>query len=111
MRVIYIADDGTTFDDEWDCKDYEFRKSLSLDDIEVYDENSNRFDDILSEVAYNNCTRVIVKTDKAVANLHKIVEYTGFIGYDDIDSPGIWNAKIDGDRWFVGFDKEVQNDQ
>lgn len=105
MRVIYIADDGTTFDDEWDCKDYEFRQSLSLDDIEVYDENDNKLDDILSEIAYNSCTRVVVKTDKAVSDLHKIVTYTGFICYNDIDSPGIWNAKIE-DRRFVGFEKE-----
>ena len=105
MRVIYVADDGTTFDDEWDCKDYEFRRSLSLDDIEIYDENGNRFDDILSEDAYNNCTRVIVKTDKAVTDLHKIVKYTGFIYYDDIDSPGIWNIKIE-DIGCTGFEKE-----
>lgn len=104
MRVIYVADDGTTFDDEWDCKDYEFRKSLSLDDIEVYDENGNKFDDILSEDAYNNCVKVVVKTDKAVSDLHKIVKYTGFIGYDDIDSPGIWHAK--DEDWFVTFEKE-----
>lgn len=108
MRVIYIADDGTTFDDEWDCQDYEFRQSLSLDDIEIYDENGNRFDDILSEDAYNNCVKVVVKTDKAVADLHKIVEYTGFVGYDDIDSPGIWHAKIDG--WFTCFFKKEDSE-
>lgn len=108
MRVIYVADDGTTFDDEWDCKDYELRQSLSLDDIEVYDENNNRFDDILSEDAYNKSARVIVKTDKAVSDLHKIVEYTGFVVYDDIDSPGIWNAK--DDDWFFCFEKEEKNE-
>lgn len=104
MTVIYVANDGTTFDDEWDCKDYEFQQSLSLDDIEVYDENGNRFDDILSEDAYNNCTRVMVKTDKAVSDLHKIAEYTGFLGYEDIDSPGIWH--ITNDDWFTCFEKE-----
>lgn len=44
MRVIFIADDGTEFDDEWDCKDYEFRKSLDLDSIELYDRYETRYD-------------------------------------------------------------------
>lgn len=103
MRAIYIADDGTTFDDEWDCKDYEFRQSLDLDDIELYDENGNRFDDILSEDAYNNCTRVIVKTDKAVSDLYKIAEYTGFICYYGIGGPGTWEYKNRGWTYAYGL--------
>ena len=90
MRIVYIADDGTQFDDEWDCRDYEFRKTLDLCDIEVYDENGLRLMDVFDEDAYNKAVKVVAKTEKAVSDLHKIVDYTGFVVYGDIDSPGTW---------------------
>lgn len=66
MRIVYIADDGTQFDDEWDCRDYEFRKTLDLSDIEVYDENGIRLMDIFDEDTYNKAMKVIVKTEKSI---------------------------------------------
>ena len=90
MRIVYIADDGTQFDDEWDCRDYEFRKGLDLCDIEVYDENGLRLMNIFDEDNYYKAAKVIVKTERAVSDLRKIVDYTGFMEYGCIVSPGVW---------------------
>lgn len=89
MKVLYIADDGTQFDDEWDCRDYEFRKGLDLDDIEMYDKDGNRLDP-MTEETYYAVMRIVIKTEKAAEDLAKIEKYTGFIAYADVDAPGVW---------------------
>lgn len=89
MRVLFIADDGTAFNDEWDCKDYEFRKSLDLDSMELYDKYGTRCDP-LSESDYNKVVKIIVETEKAVSDLNKIAKYTGFVLYEDVNSVGTW---------------------
>lgn len=98
MRIVYIADDGTQFDDEWDCRDYEFRKGLDLCDIEVYDENGLRLMDIFDEDTYYKAMKVVVKNEKAVSDLRKIVDYTGFMEYGSITSPGVWIFEEDKDH-------------
>lgn len=92
MRTVFIADDGTQFDDEWNCKDYEFRKSLDLDDIELYDKNGARLD-LLSEDGYNKAVKIIVKTERAASDLNKIAKYTGFTLYEDVNGVGTWMFK------------------
>lgn len=89
MKVLYIADDGTQFDDEWDCRDYEFRKDLDLDDIEMYDEDGNRLDP-MTEETYYTVMRIVIKTERAAEYLAKIENYTGFIAYADVKTPGVW---------------------
>lgn len=38
MRTIYVADDGSIFDDEYECKDYEWELDHPhLKDVSVYD--------------------------------------------------------------------------
>lgn len=104
MRTIFIADDGTEFDDEWDCKDYEFRKSLDLEGIEIYDKYGTRHDP-LSEDGYNNAVKIIVKTERAVSDLNKIAKYTGFSLYEDVNSVGTWIFK-EHDDFHQEFVKE-----
>lgn len=92
MRTVFIADDGTEFDDEWDCKDYEFRKSLDFEGIEMYDKYGTRYDPY-SERGYNKVVKIIVKTERAVSDLNKIAKYTGFVLYEDVNSVGTWIFK------------------
>lgn len=92
MRTIFIADDGTEFDNEWGCKDYEFRKSLDLDSIEIYDKHGTRYDP-LSEDGYNKAVKIIIKTERAVSDLNKIAKYTGFTLYEDVNGVGTWVFK------------------
>lgn len=106
MRTVFIADDGTQFDDEWDCKDYEFRKSLDLDSIEIYGKYRTRYDP-LSEDGYNKAVKIIVKTERAVSDLHKIAKYTGFTLYEDVNSVGTWIFK-EHDAFRQEFVKEEE---
>lgn len=92
MKIIYIAEDGTQFDDEWDCKFHEWKmKHIHLNDIRFYDEKgqlltSSPFDDI----HYNKVEVVVVPNEEALQDLHTLVEYTGFIDYKNIDKIGTW---------------------
>lgn len=99
MTVVtkYIADDGTEFDDEWDCRDYEFRQAFKFSGIEIYGKHNKRLNDPLSDETYSNSQKIIIHSQDALDILSKIVEYTGFIEWDDIIEPGIWKHKDDGE--------------
>lgn len=92
MKVVYIADDGTPFKDEVECKDYEWKTALkekaqyvtfflSIDEIA---------EDYLSEETYDQTEKIIVTNDIGIQFLQDLVEYKGFCSYEDITSPGIW---------------------
>ena len=61
MRTIYIADDNKEFDDEFECKRYEWLlKHPHLNDIKCYDKNGNLFADIMDDDTYNYSVKIIV---------------------------------------------------
>ena len=92
MRVVYIAEDGKKFDDEFECQDYEWKlkHTTHLKDIHLFDKDGNELEDIFSDDTYDNADKVIVLTDEAIKDLQELAEYTGFICYDSITSPGEW---------------------
>lgn len=47
MKIIYIADDGKQFDNEWDCEDYEWKLNHpNLKDVHVFNEEGVEFENI-----------------------------------------------------------------
>ena len=72
MRTVYIADDGKEFDDEWECKDYEWKLNHHhLNDVRLYDKDEMMLRDIFSEDTYNNVVKIIVPTRKIQNRIHK----------------------------------------
>lgn len=91
MRVIYIADDGTQFDDEFDCTDYEWKLNHPhLKDVHVFNKNGTEFKDIFSEDTYNYSAKVVVTSDEAIKDLHDLATYAGYCCYEHIDTVGEW---------------------
>lgn len=102
MRTVYIANDGTMFDDEWKCMDYEWRMNHSFAGIIFYDKHDNIIrSDVFSEETYNSVEKIVVKNKEALKNLHELADYTGFCCYNMVEEPGTWTFK-DG-----YFQKEV----
>ena len=93
MRIIYEAFDGTQFNDEFECKDYEWKKDheKSLCNLIFYDKNGKILNNKLSEETYNKVMTINVLTTDAIKTLEDIGDYTGFCSYYDIDSIGEWN--------------------
>ena len=65
MRVLYIADDGKEFDNEFDCEHHEWMLNHpNLKYIKIYDNRTGKlFDDIMTDDAYNYGDKVIVPTE------------------------------------------------
>lgn len=103
MRIVYIADDGTQFDDEFECNAYEWKLNHShLKDIGFFDEDGNivsgsPFDD----AHYNKVETIVIPNEKALRDLQALAEYTGFCDYDNINAIGTW--KHYNDNWDSGF--------
>lgn len=95
MRVVYIANDGTEFDDQWGCEAYEAGiKHTDLLDIEFYDVNDQLYQidklNILDEWVYCNAEKVVIPTQKAYDDFAWLTEETGWCEWEDIAEPGIW---------------------
>lgn len=98
MRIIYIADDGKEFDDEWNCKFYEWRmEHIHLNDIRFYEKNGRLLTSSpFSDLHYNKTETIIVPNEEALKDLHALAEYTGFCDYDSINEVGTWIHYYDG---------------
>ena len=97
MRVVYIADDGKEFDDEWECKDYEWKLNHHhLNDVRFYDKDEMRLRDIFSEDTYNNVVKIIVPNNYAVTDMKELADYTGYCYYAYITESGTWVFEENG---------------
>ena len=92
MKIIYEAFDGTQFDDEFKCEDYEWRKEHNemLKDLTFYDKDGKILEDKLSEETYNKVMIIDVYNINALQAIQDIANYTGFLCYDAINSTGFW---------------------
>ena len=98
MKIVYIADDGTEFNNEYDCRDYEWmleRKEV-FDLIEFYDVDGNKIENIMTEDAYNIVWTIVVPTEEAAKAIVDLGNYQGFSAYLDICSAGTWEWHEDG---------------
>lgn len=92
MRVIYIADDGKQFDDEYACMDYEWTlNNPHINDVKFYDKDHNELKDIFLEDVYCITEKVVVPNKEALEVLHELAEYTGFCCYFSIEEVGVWH--------------------
>lgn len=92
MKVVYMSDDGKTFDNKYDCMDHEWL--LYHPNVKYfasfYDKELWELDDTLSEDTYQNTDMIIVTDDVVISDLHALAEYTGFCNYGDITETGVW---------------------
>lgn len=91
MTIIYIADDGTHFDNEWDCEAYEWKLNHQhIKDILAFDKDGNKFEDMMAEDTYNYSTKIVITSDAALQAIRDLASYTGYCEYESIDSIGEW---------------------
>lgn len=107
MRTVYISDDKKEFDDEFECRDYEWLlKHPHLKDVKCYDENENLLTDIMSINTYYYCVKIIVPTEECVKEINDLANHTGCCDYSNITEPGTWIVKQKQDNGEYGFIKE-----
>lgn len=111
MKIIFVADDGTWFDDEYECETYEIKIKLQhndFDDIEFYDKDNNRIiiSNIFDDNIYNLTYKVIIKSEEQFNDFSFLCRYCGWLEMEDIDSPGIWEY-IDDTHSEIKFKKII----
>lgn len=100
MRTLYIADDGKQFEDEYECRNYEFCISHPhLKTIELYDRHGKKLTDPLDDETYFNFTKIIIHSEEELTDLYDAADYTGFTGYYDIKSSGTWVFDQDKEKF------------
>lgn len=61
-----------------------------LKDIQCYDKDGNKFEDIMADDTYNYCHKIIVPTDEAAKELNDLEKYAGYCYYSHITETGTW---------------------
>ena len=113
MKTIYEADDGTTFDDYYECENYEESQKhphlyyiTFLDSSEEELDHSDFKDGIFDDQLYQNCWGLIVHSDAEVSDLLWLADYCGWPEFEQITSPGTWKRK---GTWLGGiWSKELE---
>lgn len=91
MKIVYIADDDTTFDNEFDCKDHEWRLNHpNLQNVCFYNENNEKLNDIFTQDTYDAVNKIIVPNNFAAEELQALGKHTGFVLYESITESGEW---------------------
>lgn len=103
MEIIYKAFDGTYFDNESDCQEYEWKQEHrdGFRNLILYDKDENILEDIMSEETYIKTMHIEILSQEALQALQDLAEYTGFCAYDTVDEIGDWYWKYNGLKgWF-----------
>ena len=95
MKILYQAEDGTIFENEYACEDYENSLiHIHLYSIELFDENtcSYSFDKehITDDDFYNHSEIIIIHDEDELKDFQWVTEYNGWCEWEDIDEPGLW---------------------
>lgn len=108
MKEIYyvVADDGTRFDDKWDCIQYERQKALEKfkDDFQFFDYYKKPIP--IEEATTEKVMYIVIKTDKCAEIIGDwfskddcIDPFDGF--YEDVVGTWVYGEEIDkGDGWY-----------
>lgn len=100
MKIIYVADDGKTFDNGFDCEMYEWSlEHPNLKDILCYDKDNERLCDIFAEDTYYKVEKIIVPNDNTAKELQALGKYMGFSLYEFITESGEWIYDIDKQKF------------
>lgn len=111
MKTVYIADDGKNFEDEYECRNYEFCISHPhLKTIELYDRHGKKLTNPLDDETYFNFTKIIIHSEEELIDLYCAADYTGFDGYYDIKSVGTWIFDQDKEK-FVKYVNSAFNQE
>ena len=100
MKIVYIAEDGKTFDNQIDCELYE--KSINykaMYNIKFIDIAKRLYkispDDPYNDNIYQDAWEVILKDFDQVRAIQFLAEECGWCEFESLTEPGIWVRKAD----------------
>ncbi len=75
MRTVYIADDGTKFDNEIECEKYERKEKLKDSNIIMLDKNNKILDNNIEN--FEKCLVISIKNKRDLDIVYYMGEDTG----------------------------------
>lgn len=95
MKILYQANDGTIFENEWNCEEYEAKMEHPyLKDIEFFTEKGCPYfinnDNFLSDDTYGDCWKIIIHNVNELKDLAWLADYCGWCEFGQITEPGTW---------------------
>jgi len=98
--TIYVADDGTQFEDEFECREYELGLSLHDSGLTFYDENGEPVENAEVILDAETIFGLEIEDEKSLEILKNLNDWNGM--YYDIDSTGRWKCvvELDVNGWF-----------
>ena len=94
MRIIYISDDGVSFDSQEECEVYEFEKWKEHVTIPVYGKRNKKLDIRKGDETHNEAVKIVIRDEQDLKDIRKLQEWYGY--YYGIDSIGTWRYKESG---------------
>ena len=90
-KEFYVANDGTEFEDEYECTAYDM--TLLCEKFETYDEDFNRTN-------FESAEYVVVHSDEELNDIEKVCEFNGWV-YEGITETGLYkyNSSWRRDYW------------
>ena len=107
MEIIYKANDGTLFDNEFDCQLYEEAKTFGhIYSIEFFTKFGDKYfitkDNLFEDCNYSICEKVIIHNQEELAEFIRLANYCGWCEfYEQINAPGTW-VRTEEDRYSEG---------
>ena len=107
MKVIYIADDGTKFDNEYDCERYEYGLSIKNNNIIFLDINREKLN--VSDENLEQCCYMKISDLKDLDIVNRMGDYTGLYAIPNDIGEFYWD---DSDTWYLIDDRieELENE-
>lgn len=101
-EIIYYADDGTKFDDEYECEEYEqkIKSNKFKDTALLFDEYGKRL--YLTSDGYESAVYIVCKTSEAAEFIYEQMGhslYTPWDSYRATPCAGCWKWDNDVDKW------------
>lgn len=106
--ILYVADDGTQFEDEWDCRQYEWEQDTKDCKYALLDYRYNKLSN--SEASsYDDCAFIFIPTAESAWDLLNNwdtdlinLDCPRFLPYraSDTVQTGLWAWDEDKERWF-----------
>lgn len=98
MKIIYQADDGKLFENEWDCEEHEakikYLKHPHLKNITFFTKEDCPYfmddDSIFSDDIYYYCWKITVHNIDELNDLIWLTDYWGWCEFKQITEPGTW---------------------
>ena len=103
MRMVYIADDGTEFDNEIECNEYEHECNMKNSEIIMLNSNGKKLE--ITDENYERCSYIKITNDKDL-NIIKQMGYN--IGlYENPEEIGefYWNYE---DEYWIKIDDRIE---